>query len=600
MNLALWTVTFLLQLPAVPASPRTGTASVEGMIVRLGTNEPISGVDLELTEVSAATFAQAVPSGSAGSTPPAAPFSAKSSNDGRFAIRNLPSGTYKLVAARIGGQFVPFEYGQRGILGRGLNFPLGEGQQMRDVRLEMATVGTITGRVVDENGRAVGHAAVLALSPMYREDQLVMNILELVHTDDRGEYRLFSLVPGKYYIAARPEDPNRRSAVLSMAPPGRRGPSEQATSPVVTKRILPTGETLEETYSFVYYGGTTDLKRATPLNVMPGNTLGAIDIPIHVGRTTALHIRGKVLDGTTGKPAAGANVRLIPRVFNTHMIVPSTVTDANGLFDVTGVVPGAYNLYFLGAQVPQRPSAPGVPPPPPPVPLMTMTPVDVGNENVENITVTIAPGSTLTGQIFVEGQGSASGALRVSLTFEPVPTGVAMVSTQSTTSAQDGKFRMENLWPASYRIRLAGIPPNTYVKSVRLGRLDLLNQPFSVPVQQEGPIEIVLGSDHGVVEGRVVNERQDPAVNVRVALVPDAPLRSRGDLYKSTTTDITGAYRIPLVPPGDYKIFAWEETEDGAWRDSEFLRSDEARGKSLRLGALRTESATLTVIPARR
>ena len=46
-------------------------------------------------------------------------------------------------------------------------------------------------------------------------------------------------------------------------------------------------------------------------------------------------------------------------------------------------------------------------------------------------------------------------------------------------------------------------------------------QPFTLPVQQEGPVEIVLGSDHGVVEGRVVNERQDPAVNVNVAFVPD-------------------------------------------------------------------------------
>src|SRR5262245_6840649 len=98
----------LTQLPQVPVPPRTGTASVEGMIVRLGTNEPISGVDLELTEVSAVASSPGGSSGS-GSTPPSPqpPFTAKSGGDGRFAIRNLPSGTYKLVAARIGGQFVP-------------------------------------------------------------------------------------------------------------------------------------------------------------------------------------------------------------------------------------------------------------------------------------------------------------------------------------------------------------------------------------------------------------------------------------------------------------------------------------------------------------
>jgi hypothetical protein len=128
----------------------------------------------------------------------------------------------------------------------------------------------------------------------------------------------------------------------------------------------------------------------------------------------------------------------------------------------------------------------------------------------------------------------------------------------------------------------------------------VLSQPLPVPVQSDGQLDVVLASDSGNVEGRVVNERQDPAVNVKVAIVPDAPLRSRGDLYKSTTTDTTGAFRISMVVPGDYKLFAWEEVEDGAWRDAEFLRRDETRGKAVRLGALRTESATLSVIPARR
>jgi hypothetical protein len=185
--------------------------------------------------------------------------------------------------------------------------------------------------------------------------------------------------------------------------------------------------------------------------------------------------------------------------------------------------------------------------------------------------------------------------------FEAIPTGVAMVGSQNTIPAADsGKLRMENLWPANYRVMVTNTPPNTYLKSVRFGRLDLLLQPLPVPAQSDGQLEIVLASDSGFVEGRVVNERQDAAVNVKVALVPDAPLRSRGDLYKSTTTDTTGSFRIPMVVPGDYKLFAWEEAEDGAWRDAEFLRTDETRGKSVRLGALRTESATLSVIPAKR
>src|SRR5688572_19661519 len=215
--------------PGVPGQPAlTGTSSIEGIVLKLGTSEPIAGVDLELTKLDDGQILSVV------QTPPAAPiapttlpatvpYTAKTGGDGKFVFRNLPSGSFKLVAARIGGLFTPVEYGQKGVLGRGVPFPLGDGQAMKDVKLEMAPVGSISGRVFDENGKGIGHAAVLALSPMYREGQQFLNIMEIVHTDDRGEYRLFSLVPGRYYVTARPEDPTRRTVPLNVVPPGRRG-----------------------------------------------------------------------------------------------------------------------------------------------------------------------------------------------------------------------------------------------------------------------------------------------------------------------------------------------------------------------------------------
>jgi hypothetical protein len=157
-----------------------------------------------------------------------------------------------------------------------------------------------------------------------------------------------------------------------------------------------------------------------------------------------------------------------------------------------------------------------------------------------------------------------------------------------------------NIWPADYRITVQGIPPNTYVKSIRLGQLDLLADVFRLPTQVSGDVEIVIGADAATIEGKVVNDRQETSSNVKVALVPDAPMRRRGDLYKSTATDGSGGFRITGVAPGDYKILAWEEADDGAWRDSEFLRHDESRGKPVRVSALRTENVSLVVIPAPR
>jgi protocatechuate 3,4-dioxygenase beta subunit len=583
-----------------PQSDRVGTASIEGTVVRAGTNDAIAGVDLELTPAPTNSADSAGPPAGA-PPPPVAPFSVKSGNDGKFAFRNLPAGSYKLVGARIGGGWVPIEYGQRGVLDRGVFFPIGEGESKRDMRLEMIPVGSISGRVIDENNKAVGRVAVVALNRMYREDRSVLNLVQIVNTDENGEYRLFSLVPGTYYVAIRPEDPSRRTSTWSVFPPGRRGPSEQASSPVVTKRILPTGETLEETFRFVYFGGTTDPARAVPLNLPPGGNLGAVDIPYAAGRMKNLHIRGKVIDGTTGNPAAGAAVRLVPRIFSSHLIVPTTTTNAAGEFDLTGAVAGSYQLYFLGAQVPPRPAAPGTPPPPPPPPLVAMVPIELAEKDVENITVTINLGSTINGRISIDGQEAIGdpGFSRMRVMIEPVPSGIAMGQVQTVTPSADGSVKIENVWPGTFRILMSSSPPNTYVKSMTLGFTDLLNQPIAVPLQTAGTLDIVLGTDTAGVSGRVTTERQEPASNVKVALVPNAPLRGRGDLYKSVTTDAAGSFSISSVAPGDYRIFAWEDVEDGAWRDPEFLRLDETRGRALRVDARKSQSVAITAIPKR-
>jgi hypothetical protein len=309
-----------------------------------------------------------------------------------------------------------------------------------------------------------------------------------------------------------------------------------------------------------------------------------------------LHIRGKVVDGVAGGPAKGANVRLIPRAFSAHMIVPQTQSDANGEFDLNGVIPGSYELYFLGAQIPQRAPAPGVPPPPPPPPLVARMRIDVGNEDVNGVSVAINVGSTIAGRIAIEGRqetGTELSAARINL--DAIPTGVAMVGSQGAPVINT-MFRVENLWPAIYRVSIQNLPPGLYVKSMRLGTLDLLSQPLSVPLQTEGAVEVLLGTDSGSAEGRVVNDRGEGFSNAKVALVPDAPSRGRLDLYKSVASDAFGNFRIARVPPGDYKVFAWEEAEDNAWTDPEFLKVDESRGKTLRIGAGRSESVNVTVI----
>ncbi len=56
-----------------------------------------------------------------------------------------------------------------------------------------------------------------------------------------------------------------------------------------------------------------------------------------------------------------------------------------------------------------------------------------------------------------------------------------------------------------------------------------------------------------------------------MVLVPDPPHRGEKRLFKSITTDQNGHFVLQGIPPGDYKVFAWENIEHGAYTIPEFL-----------------------------
>ena len=134
---------------------------------------------------------------------------------------------------------------------------------------------------------------------------------------------------------------------------------------------------------------------------------------------------------------------------------------------------------------------------------------------------------------------------------------------------------------------------NAYIKSIRFGNSDVLIGPLRLEGKPTALIEVVIGRNSGAIDGQVVN-RQGTLADVSVVLVPN--VRRRTELYRTTTTDVSGRFHLDRVPPGDYKVFSWEEVEDGAWYDPEFLRANENRGVPIRIVDGQTASVQAEVI----
>ncbi|HJZ96276.1 MAG TPA: hypothetical protein VKE70_07200, partial [Candidatus Solibacter sp.] len=62
------------------------------------------------------------------------------------------------------------------------------------------------------------------------------------------------------------------------------------------------------------------------------------------------------------------------------------------------------------------------------------------------------------------------------------------------------------------------------------------------------------------------------------------------------TTDDNGILSAKGLKPGDYKLLAWEDVEQGAPYDPEFLRQYEKKMKSVKVDASGHEAVQLTAI----
>jgi len=625
------------QLPGAPQRQQPqGTGSISGTVVEMGSNVPIPNASVELRRIDCNNF----------STPQEV-FNMKTDGDGKFNFPNLRAGGWCIVATAAGGKFTPAEYLQRGSKGRGVTIPLTDGEKKPDVTLTMAPTSAINGRITDRDGDPVGHARVQAMELYYENGERRLYILQVVQSNDRGEYRFYWLPPGRYFVAVVPDDTLRQNVAFSIPPPGEGGHREDQMSPIVTRRISQSGEVLEETFVPTYYGDVTEAQRSTPIDLAPGVTATGMNISLRNARVRSWHIRGTAINGATGMPAAGAQLRLMPRTWTATVIMPNIQTDSEGHFDLRGVIPGSYVLYANQSGMAAPGAAPtaaagqrGAPPAagqgqaatpnpcapaaagataapaatgPPPIPAVAARlPIDIGNANVENISITLSPGYTLMGSVVLEkppvtGDASGQRGLRISLTHDPDLVGLP--GTPQSAVQPNGAFCLANLAQGDYRVFVPpllntfqwGTPSvpqqlqNSYVKSIRLGNADVLQDGLHLSVAPQERIEVVLGNG-AKVSGTVVNEKRESVVNATIALVP-AAMRQRMDLYRTGTSDSAGRYKIQGIPPGSYLAFAWENVERDAWQDPQFLSSIEGRGMTIQVSDGLESDADLIVIP---
>ena len=536
---------------------------LQGIVVKKGTGEPLSNATVELRrdQESAAILD-----------------SITTEDDGRFSFGTVAPGRYRLTVARRGYARLP------------LTITVASDQPAQDIRIDMSLTAAISGRVVDLNGRPMGNVEVRAMKASYPGGRRVLTSVQSVQTNDLGEFRLYWLAPGRHYVAA--VHPKAQSLVRRMASGGLGMSTSGPAGTLVTVekadpavRVLDPRAELEsatERYAPIFFGGTTDEQKAAGIELRAGADFGPIDIV--VGPVQARHVRGVVVDGATGTPAQYISITL-PKDFDDSPMKDVAIERETGAFDM---------LLFPGSYAVTANSAGGEG-------YATFT---VGDADIDNLRISTTAAFNIRGRIVVEGEpigpaaADAIGALRLTLRRDP-PLGES-VTTAYETPLADGSFTI-SASAGDFRINIApilNITPSryagptfdgAYVKSIRLGTVDVLNDGLRLDRPPSAALEVVIASNPGTLEGQAVRNGREPVADAVVLLIPDN--RRRNELYRTTITDSAGRFHFERVPPGNYKVLSWEEVEDGAWFDAEFMNNAESRGLPVGIG----ESVTATV-----
>jgi protocatechuate 3,4-dioxygenase beta subunit len=482
---------------------------------------------------------------------------AMTDNNGAYEIKNLAAARYQLTAQK--GSFVTLQYGQTRPFQQGKPLELHNAQLLDKIDFSLPHGAVVTGRVVDEAGEALANVQVTAQRYQYINGRRQLNMSSFGTTNDIGEYRLFGIPPGQYFVSATMRFFNFNDA----ASDDRSG------------------------YAPTYYGGSTNVNEAQRITLAVGQQLN--DINIALSPTQLARISGTAVT-SDGKPVVGGFLTLM-QVFGPGGFISSSVgaqIKPDGSFTAAGVPPGDY---IIRAQ-PQGPTS-GT------VPEQIQANVTVAGDDITDLHLIGVKPSSVTGRVVppAGSQPDFRELMILTVAKNPLPLGG-----NSTRVNEDGTFELKAQPGVAYlRLNPTGAFATTRIKTVRLNGADVTDSGFEIrPNEDLRGFEIELTTQMASVTGAVTDARGNPSKDYTVLIFPrDRERWEPTSRYLSVARpDQEGKYKAQYVLPGAYYAIALDYVEQGANTDPEFLERIKERSVEFEITDTETKGLDLKLTTA--
>ncbi|MEZ5319062.1 MAG: carboxypeptidase-like regulatory domain-containing protein [Vicinamibacterales bacterium] len=541
-----------------PPRERTGTAVIAGRVVTTATSAtPVARALVTITSDALARGRTVI-----------------TGLDGAFAFGGLPAGNYTLVAAR--PPYVAATYGARRPGQPGTPITLADGQRFADVTLALARGAAISGIVREGDGEpAAGvRLEVVPLGTATPDPGIP------IETDDRGMYRAFGLLPGRYVVRAT--IPNAAARELALRSDdeidailtrlrsrgagrgrgiagGSRGPAAGPSRPAPPAAVYG--------YAPVYYPGTVDPDQAAVVLIAEGEDRGGVDIALQAVRVGAVAGRvtwsGGEVPGTTSltlvREMTGPAAR--DPVLAERLVPPAGARPGpDGTFRFGSVLPGRYRL--TARTVSQQDGV-----------LWALADLTVGAEEAE-VTLALQPGLRLTGRAVFEGDVPVQPDDVTRFRLRLVEMTGAPVVAPSAPVGDDGRFVFTGISPGTYAPASMFAPPGWWLRSAFVSGRDLLDYPLDIgPAGDVNGMVATFTNRHSELSGTLLGAGARPAPDYFIVVLPAerAMWRPGARRIQAVRPGTDGHFAFANLPGGDYLIAALADMEVSDLVDPAFL-----------------------------
>jgi hypothetical protein len=531
------------QSPSAPARDNlraaapTGTARIRGRVVSQETGQPLRRATVGLTSPQLRERR-----------------TASTDRDGRYEFRDLPAGRYTLDATK--EAYVNVPYGQTRPMQPGRPLELKDDQIADRIDFALPRGAVITGRVLDEFGEPAIDVNVMPLRSQYSATQgrRLVPSGRSATTNDIGEFRIFGLAAGEYYLSATAQ--NRFGGVSVDSSDDRSG------------------------YAPTYYPNTPDMALAQRIVVGPGQV--APELVIMLVPTRTARVSGVVIDADN-QPAKRGSVNARPRGATFGFMSGGGAIRPDGSFVIPNLPPGTYQLRATtGAPSPDAP------------PTFSAADVTVNGEDVAGVRLLPARPVPIRGVIVVDP--AAAGArpprgLRVLANARNMDDAFGMPVVPGPV-ADDLSFEAKG-YPGLVNL-VPTLPAGWIVNHVRQNGEDVTDAGVAIGSEGAEGIEIEITNRVGALNGSVTNDRGEAVADFTAVLFPDArdvpPTGGRGGVARA---DQDGRFVFRTVRPGDYRLIALEAVDISQWSDPDYLEQLRVHATRISVGPAETQTIDL-------